>query len=63
VGDADPAVTGVTGIRHGSGSPGHQVRLKYSDNECDDMDARAGSVAIATLEDKEISFVAGVVCC
>jgi hypothetical protein len=31
--------------------------------ECDEMDAVNGSTATVTLEDKEISFVAGVVCC
>lgn len=34
-----------------------------NDPECDDAEANTGSTATVTLENKEISFVAGVICC
>jgi hypothetical protein len=34
-----------------------------SNGECDDAEANTGTTATVTLEEKEISFVAGVLCC
>lgn len=41
----------------------HAKAGNRSNGECDDAEANTGTTATVTLEEKEISFVAGVLCC